>query len=196
MDLKDGFIGAAFVIAIIALIVAAFANPVGPQGDSGPIGAIGEQGPEGPQGPQGEQGEKGETGDTGPRGPTGPKGEPCTENLPPVIEDFLPDCCCPISKEDYIDMAILKVNVSDPEGDLLHVEMLWDMGIVSWHEWTPIFDEYGYPGWFIDFGNIPLKPMTVSKDTLMNFKVRVDVTDGPNLVSEIFEFKFWHPYII
>jgi len=147
------------------------------------------------EGPQGEIGPQGIPGPEGPQGPQGEPGEDCTVNEPPVIEDFLPDCCCPISKEDFMELAILKVNVSDPEGDLLNVEMFWDIGIIAWHEWTPIYNEYGYPGWFIDPDHIPLKPQTVSKDTLMNFKVRVDVTDGPNLVSEVFEFKFWHPFV-
>jgi len=183
------------VLIAIALILGALGIFL-PQGTEGPQGPPGEDGQDGADGQDGKDGIDGEQGPQGPKGDKGDPGEDCPCNEPPqvtyhtIIEE--------LPAEDFYD-TIPCVWITDPEKDTLKVEMFWMAE--DGDEWIDLLDVVVntesdiYDSIPVCLNTIPLDRPFVKVPTLITFKWRVDITDGSNLVSEIYESSYWHPVI-
>jgi len=179
------------VLVAIALILGAIGIFL-PQGTNGPQGPPGEDGQDGADGADGEQGPP------GPKGDKGDPGEDCQCNEPPEIIFYT--LLEELPQQEY-DGTQLCVWITDPEEDVVKVEMYWMAENTC--EWIQLVDVTGKAGSEDDietalkvcFNKIPLDRPFVYDPTLVSFKWRVDVTDGENLISETYNASYWHPVI-
>jgi hypothetical protein len=165
----------AILIAAASLIVAGIA-----------VVSPGTQGPEGEIGPQGPQGD---TGDTGPQGPKGEDGQDCVAGNTPVIESFYPDF---LVHPEYFDDMIVEVGISDSDSDKVKVEVYAKDKFAenTWMELKKvILDTPNSDIVNLRIGNILRWYENPIMDT-QYITYRVDVTDGPNLVSEEFVISY------
>lgn len=120
----------------------------------------------------------------------------CCDNEAPVIVEYYPNHV--LSKYDLgvLDTR-LRVRISDFEGDTLkvqfYVRMKGDYGNYTniMRGWYIILDEVGEPGWFKDDCKMPIFDIPATYPAFKTMEWRVDIMDGHNIVSEVYEINYW-----
>lgn len=111
----------------------------------------------------------------------------CPENQAPIITDEYPKGLI----TDYHNASV-GISVSDPEGDLMKVQIYWQP--LNKDEWVEILNKVGYNGTY-EYPHIPLDRPFVPKEMIIDFTWRVDVTDGVNIVTGTYHANYFHPVI-
>lgn len=115
-------------------------------------------------------------------------------NLPPSILVYPLDGTI-IDAEDFY-ATDLEVLVTDPESDMVRVEIYWDSREPSSPlvEWELLRNDVGYNGSYIQF-HIPLFVASVPHPKLMTFDWRIDIFEDGHWFCELHSFQYWHPHV-